>query len=83
MSGKDDSAPALLEDVSTGGLRLGLRRCYEPGRILAVTWRQPSEGPKRTVLVHVIYARNEGAGNWIVGCGLMNVLSEEEVAALL
>lgn len=83
MAGKDENVPALLEDFSTGGLRLVLRRCYEPGRILAVTWRQPLNGPRRTVLAQVIYARDEGEGNWVVGCALMNGLSKDDLKALL
>jgi hypothetical protein len=83
MAGKDDNAPALLQDLSTGGLRLELRRCYEPGCVLTVSCRHPSDGSNVTLLAHVIYARNEGSGNWAVGCTLINALTEKELASLL
>jgi len=78
----EESVPALLVDVSKGGLRLTIRRCYEPGRVLAVSWQQKRNGPRRTVLAHVVHARNEGGGNWVVGCALVTAMTEEELAAL-
>jgi hypothetical protein len=83
MTGKDERVPALLQDVSTGGLRLVLRRCYETGRVLAVSWRHPRLGPERTLLAHVVHATDAGGGNWVVGCSLETVLTEEELASLL
>ena len=80
---KEESVPALLEDVSDGGLGLVVRRCYEPGRVLAVSWQHPPHGPKRTLLAQVVHSRNEGDGNWVVGCALASTLTEEEVTALL
>jgi hypothetical protein len=82
-AGKDECVPALLEDLSTGGLRLAVRRCYEPGRVLAISWRPAPEGPKRTLLAHVIYSVAEGSGNWILGCGLMNQLDALDLETLL
>ena len=81
-TGKEESVPALLEDVSNGGLGLVVRRCYEPGRVLAVSWQHPLHGPKRTLLAQVVHCRNEGGGNWVVGCALASALTEEEVTAL-
>lgn len=83
-AGKDESVPALLEEVSNSGLRLVLRRCYEPGRTMAVSWRhRPHHEPGRAVLAHVVHARNEGRGNWVVGCALVTPLTEEELSGLL
>jgi hypothetical protein len=81
--GKEESAPALLEDVSSGGLRLVLRRCYEAGCTLAVSWRLHPHKPGRTVLAHVVHASSEGGGNWVVGCALASALTEQELSALL
>src|SRR5262245_59833464 len=53
-AGNEETAPAVLEDVSTEGLRLVGPCPYEPGRVLAVSWHQPAGGPKQTVLAHVI-----------------------------
>jgi hypothetical protein len=81
MSGQEASAPAILEDISSGGLRIALRRCFEPGRVLAIGWRT-ADGTKRTLLAHVVRAVSDGQGNWVVGCTLMNPLSPAEVEAL-
>jgi hypothetical protein len=81
MTGKDESAPGILEDISSGGLRIGLRRCFEPGRILAVSWRT-ADGTKNTLFAYVVHATSEGRGNWVVGCALMNPLTPEEVQAM-
>jgi hypothetical protein len=83
MAGKYENAPALMQDLSAGGLRLEMRRCYEPGQVLAVSCRHPSDGSDLTLLAHVVYARDEGSGNWAVGCALINPLTEEELASLL
>jgi hypothetical protein len=81
--GKEECVPAILEDLSASGLRLTIRRCYEPGRVLAISWRPVVDGPKRTLLAHVVYALAEGGGNWIIGCGLMNRLTADDLEGLL
>jgi hypothetical protein len=83
VAGKDESAPAILEDLSTTGLRLVVRRHYEPGRVLALSWRNPPDGPKHTLVAQVVHARNDGMGSWIIGCVLMIALTKEELTALL
>jgi hypothetical protein len=83
MSGRDESAPALLENYSNTGLRLALRRCYEPGRVLAVTWRESRGGKQHSLLAHVVYVRNEGGGTWSLGCALIGHSDDEQVAELL
>ena len=83
VAGKEASAPAILEDLSTTGMRLVVRRHYEAGRILAVAWQHPVDGSKRSLLARVVHARNDGTGNWIVGCAFANALSQEELTALL
>jgi hypothetical protein len=83
MAGQDESAPALVEDISSAGVRLVLRRCYEPGHVLAVSWRYPHGGTQRTVLVHVIHSQTDGGGTWKVGCTMVSQLSDDELAELL
>jgi hypothetical protein len=83
MTGWQENAPAILEDLSTKGLRLVVRRPYEPGRVLAVSWRHPLDGSTPTLLAQVVHAHSDGMGNWIIGCALLNALSEEELTALL
>jgi len=79
----DDSAPALVENISNTGLRLVLRRCYEPGRVLAVSWRHAHGVTQRTLLAHVIHARNVGDGTWSMGCRLVVCVSDDEMVELL
>jgi hypothetical protein len=83
LSAKRERAPALMEDISTGGLRLVMRRFFEPGHVLAVSWHYPLDGPKHTFLAQVVYALSQGEGNWVVGCVLLNPLQPEEIKALL
>ena len=83
MAGRDENAPALVENISNTGLRLVLRRCYEPGRVLAVSWRDAHGVTQRTLLAHVIHARNVGDGTWSVGCALGVRLSDDEMKDLL
>jgi hypothetical protein len=83
MAGRDENAPALVENLSASGLKLVLRRCYEPGRVLAVSWRHAHGGTQRTLLAHVIHARNDGGGTWSVGCALISQVPEEEMPDLL
>ena len=82
-AGCDDSAPALVENMSNTGLRLVLRRCYEPGRVLAVSWRTAHGITQRTLIVHVIHAHNVGDGTWSMGCVLGVRVSNDEMAQLL
>jgi hypothetical protein len=83
MAENEEGVPALLVELSNGGLRLVLRRGYEPGRALAVSWRETLHGVKRTLLAHVVHVNNQGSGNWVVGCALNEALNEDEVTALL
>jgi len=80
---RDENIPALIENLSTGGMRLVLRRCYEPGRVLAVSWPYPHGGMQRTLMVHVIHGHNDGGGTWSVGCSFLDLVAEKELASLL
>ena len=82
IAGHDESAPALVENISNTGLRLVLRRCYEPGRVLAVSWRDAHGVTQRTLLAHVIHARNVGDGTWSMGCTLRVRVSDDELKQL-
>jgi hypothetical protein len=83
MAGGDESVPALLENFSSTGMRLTLRRCYEPGRVLAVSWREAQGDKQHTLLVHVVHARNDGGGTWSMGCAMVGHVTDEEMADLL
>jgi hypothetical protein len=83
MAGRDESAPALVKDISSTGLRLVLRRCYEPGRALAVSWRYPHGGTQHTLLVHVVHSHNDGSGTWHVGCSMVCQISDKQLAELV
>jgi hypothetical protein len=83
MAGKLDEVPAILEDVSAAGVRLGLRRWYEPGRVLALKITDSQLRVMRTLLAHVIYARARGSGLWHIGCSLMGRLEAAEIEALV
>jgi hypothetical protein len=81
LPGQIETAPAILEDISSSGLRIALRRCFEPGCALAVTWRT-ADGTQRTLRAFVVRTTAEEQGNWVIGCSLTTPLTLEEVQAM-
>jgi hypothetical protein len=80
-SRREDSWTATVKDISRLGIGLRLGRRFEPGIILAV--ELPFEGAPQLLLVRVMHTRSEGEGVWLIGCELVNPLTEDELKALL
>jgi hypothetical protein len=74
---------ATIEDISRSGLRLRLRRRFEPRSGLAI--ELPGKGGQEpyTVYVKVVHVRREEGEFWSLGCKLMSELSDEELQRLL
>lgn len=75
--------PARIRDVSSGGLRLLLRRRFEPGTGLAVEVAGAEDDAPSTLLVRVVRVRAEADGCWLLGCTFVSPLGEEEIQGLL
>jgi hypothetical protein len=70
---------ARVHDISGDGLGLALTHAIEPGTLLTIDL----EGVARMLLAHVVHTTLRPGGGWIVGCKLMNPLTEVELKALL
>jgi hypothetical protein len=68
--------------VSAGGIRLVLRRRFEPGATLAIELPGPDPDQPSAVLARVVRVQPGPAGSWLLGCAFLSELSDEEVQAL-
>jgi hypothetical protein len=78
---KDARWPATIRDLSVGGVRLSVRRRFEPGTGLGIELIG-SDGEPQTVLVKVVHAHMQEDGNWGLGCKFISELSEDELERL-
>jgi hypothetical protein len=74
---------ATVRNISCEGIGLLLGRRFEPGALLAIELTESSEGRQLLLLARVAHATQQPEGSWLVGCTLMNPLSEDEIANLL
>src|SRR5205085_1988087 len=74
---------ATVRDVSVGGVRLHLRRRFEPGAGLAIELPGRDDGPPATVLARVVHVHGQEDGSWVLGCSFVSRLSDDELNALL
>lgn len=76
-----DPWPAVIRDISTGGISLRLGRRFERGSGLAI--ELPTEdGGTTTVLARISHVE-QGEGAWLLGCTFISELSDEEVRTVL
>jgi hypothetical protein len=74
---------ATILDLTQKGLRLRLRRRFEPRSGLAIEMPgKPGQEPY-TAYARVVHVRNEGGGWYALGCQFMSELSDEELRRLL
>jgi hypothetical protein len=74
---------ATILEISQSGLRLRLRRRFEPRAGLAIEMPGKPGSDSYTVYTRVIHVRNEGNGYYLLGCKFMSPLSEEELHRLV
>src|SRR5579885_1732309 len=74
---------ALARDISAGGIRLLLDQALPEGAALAIEIGGPPREAPRQLLARVIHARQNGAGDWLLGCAFDRAFDEDEVQALL
>jgi hypothetical protein len=75
--------PAVIRDVSFGGLSLHLDRRFEPGAGLSIVLPGREGGAPSTVLARVVHVHPQPDGSWVLGCSFVSRLSEEELGALV
>jgi hypothetical protein len=79
---KDSKWTATITDVSQGGIRLILRRRFEPGSGLGIELPGGDGEEPYTVLAKVIHVRSLPNGAWALGCQFISELDEDEVQRL-
>jgi PilZ domain len=72
-----------IADLSRTGVRLRLRRRFEPRTGLAIELPGKEEQEPYTVYVKVIRVHDDGDGFYSLGCRLVGELSEDELQRLL
>jgi len=73
---------AIIDDISKSGVRLRLRRRFEPRAGLALELPGKEGQEPYTVYVKVVHIRREDGDFWSLGCKLMSELSDEEMQRL-
>jgi len=56
-----------IQDISTGGIALRIRRRFEVGTLLVIEPLSGSEA-QQSLLVRVIRATKQARGGWLLGC---------------
>lgn len=80
------SWPALVRNLSVGGIGLLLSHRFRPGTHLVVQLRNPNGSLRRTLRVRVRHATAMPASDpaaWYLGCSFASCLSEGELRDLL
>src|SRR5947209_4232764 len=80
-SGGKEGWPALITELSNGGLSLTLKRRFERGAGLAI--ELPGEDGPSTVLARVVQIKPHPGTGWELSCSLISQFSDEELQALL
>lgn len=75
--------PAVVQDVSAGGLGLLLEREVAPETLLEVLWPKPIAGLPETLSVRVARVSAQPGGYWLLGCAFSIDLAESQLQALL
>src|SRR5262245_46513178 len=74
---------AVIRDISVGGIRIVLRRRFEPGSGLAIELPTTGGHERYTVFAKVVHLEPQPGGHWALGCRFVSELSEEELDRLL
>jgi hypothetical protein len=77
-----DPWPAIIRNISAGGMCLTLHRRFEPGSGLAIEL-PADDGSHSTVLARVAHVQAYEDGGWILGVRLISELSEDEISQVL
>jgi hypothetical protein len=78
----EDLGPVRIRNISMQGAGLILRRCVDPGAMLAVSLSNPARGFARTVLMQVVHATPQ-PGGCLVGGTFTAPLTYQELSTLV
>jgi hypothetical protein len=74
---------ARLHDISASGVSLLVRRRFEPKTLLVVELTTVDPALPRTLLVRVVNVRPAKRREWLLGCALVQGLSEDELRLMV
>jgi len=80
---KERSWSGRIQDISSTGVCLLLRRRFEPGTILTAELHGAAQSITKTMLVRVLRVQEQARRRWSIGCAFDRELSELELKALL
>ena len=80
---RESAWEAIVRNISCEGIGLLLSRRFEPGALLSIELNESNEGGQRLLLAQVAHATPQPEGKWLIGCTLVNPLSEDEIPSLL
>lgn len=78
-----DNWTGTVQDISTNGMRLVLRRRFEPGSTLAVELKSQDRQFTRRLQFRVAWVKRASAGQWSLGCTFLQRLGRDELRKLL
>ena len=71
----DNPWPAKVLNISANGIALRVTKPVEPGALLTVELLQSANQASQTLLTCVVYVKELGTGEWILGCTFASDLS--------
>jgi serine/threonine protein kinase len=74
---------ARIQDISSSGICLILRRRFEPGTVLTAELQGTNDTITKTLLIQVMRVHEQSPRKWSVGCAFDRELNEFELKALL
>jgi hypothetical protein len=77
------SWPAMVRDMSVGGIGLLLGRWFGLGTVLQFELHNQRRNSSAAVMVAVKHATRQDNGAWLIGCGFLNPLSDDQLHDLL
>jgi hypothetical protein len=75
--------PARVLNISTTGVGLVVDQPVTVGKLLTVELQVQGPGPGLTVLCCAVHVREQGPGEWLLGCNFITELGEQELNQLL
>lgn len=77
------NAPAVVLNISTGGVCLMLNERFEPGTLLTIGLQSTTQNFLPPLEVRVVHVVQQANGDWVLGGAFVRPLSEEELRNLL
>ena len=75
--------PLVVQDISSGGIKILLARRFEPGTELFIELSDAQAKSPRRFAVRVMRVKCERAGHWTHGCSFVEPLGESKLKVLL